>query len=98
MLEKEFDSKKCQGRVLGSGGWHSYQCGNKPKVERDGKLYCGVHDPIRLQKKREEKQKEWKEEYRKKEAIWDRRRIMEKYFEGVSTEEIENMIKKREEK
>ena len=41
----------CQGQI--SQGWgRSYSCGNKAKVERDGKHYCGVHDPVAQAEKR----------------------------------------------
>jgi hypothetical protein len=37
-------SDKCSESVYNN--WHFYPCNNKGKVQRDGKWYCGVHDPI----------------------------------------------------
>ncbi len=37
----------CVEIVRGGGGFDYFQCGNKAKVERDGKHYCGTHDPVR---------------------------------------------------
>lgn len=31
-----------------SNGFLRYTCCNKAKVEREGKWYCGKHDPVRL--------------------------------------------------
>ena len=38
---------KCSARVS-IDSWHYASCGNKAKISRDGKAYCGVHDPERL--------------------------------------------------
>jgi uncharacterized Zn finger protein (UPF0148 family) len=29
-------------------GWRYEPCANNSKVERDGKFYCGVHDPVKV--------------------------------------------------
>lgn len=42
----------CEGRVW--QGFRFLRCGNTVKVERDGKWYCGVHDPV-AKKARDEK-------------------------------------------
>lgn len=34
----------------------SSTCSNRATVERDGKLYCSVHDPVKVAAKRAEKQ------------------------------------------
>ena len=34
----------CQGRVWSALSF--YACGNRAKVERNGKHYCSVHDPV----------------------------------------------------
>lgn len=36
----------CNGRIQ-INDWHTGACPNPPKVVRDGKSYCGVHDPER---------------------------------------------------
>ncbi len=42
--------------------YHHYPCGKTAKVQRDGKWYCGTHDPERLEKKRAERNARWDEE------------------------------------
>jgi len=51
--------------MVGTGGpWSRYRCTKAGKVEVNGKLYCGIHNPIRLQAIREETDKRWAEEAR----------------------------------
>ena len=38
---------QCSKRVYWDA-WHSHPCANKGTVERDGKPYCGVHDPQKV--------------------------------------------------
>lgn len=52
---------KCSGMV--SNGWHSYQCSKSGKLEHEGKLFCGLHHPPTIWKKRAEKERQWNEEY-----------------------------------
>jgi uncharacterized Zn finger protein (UPF0148 family) len=44
-------NQRCCAEVFQSYGMQRYPCPNKAKVERDGKHYCGVHDPVRLAEK-----------------------------------------------
>lgn len=40
---------QCCAMVRGEGQWggfHKHQCKKKPSIERDGKAYCKVHDPV----------------------------------------------------
>jgi len=39
-------------------GFRSAQCGNKAKVEHNGKRYCGIHDPVR-RAERQAKHEQW---------------------------------------
>lgn len=41
---------KCQERV-GLGSWYPTVCGAKGKVERDGRWYCGRHDPVAIKER-----------------------------------------------
>jgi copper(I)-binding protein len=43
---------RCQEKVWPAGSMRSYPCGAKAKVERDGKHYCGRHDPVRVAEKK----------------------------------------------
>ena len=59
--------KRCCAECVQSYGGQYYQCLNKAKVERNGKHYCGVHDPVRLAEKaaiREAKAEAEREELR----------------------------------
>ena len=46
--------------------FQSYLCKKKAKVERNGVWYCGIHDPVRIEEKR-------KERNAKQSAIWNER-------------------------
>lgn len=39
-------NEKCVGLVRSSGNYWSHPCGKLAKVERNGKWYCGLHDPV----------------------------------------------------
>ena len=47
-------SELCCGRIYtGSYSIYSHACGKKAKVVRDGQHYCGLHDPVAKQEKRD---------------------------------------------
>ena len=46
---------KCAERVYPSGSWCGHDCTKTVKVERDGKWYCGIHDPVKVAEKRAER-------------------------------------------
>jgi len=48
MWEGQMEGTCCE-MVYSPGAWRSHICGRKAKVEVHGKLYCGIHDPKRLQ-------------------------------------------------
>jgi len=60
---------KCCETVYAPGAWRSHICGKKAKVEVNGKLYCGIHDPI----KRNRIDAERKVAY---DAKWERNRLI----------------------
>lgn len=43
---------------------YRHQCPKSGKIERDGKWYCGTHDPVRIKEKREERDRKWSERFR----------------------------------
>jgi len=47
-----------------SWGFHYHSCSKKAVVERDGKLYCKIHDPEYIQAKREKANVKWQKESR----------------------------------
>lgn len=59
--------KTCQGDVWSQDSFRSHKCGNKGKVEHDGKWYCGVHDPQKAIDRHEKQMKEWESEQKARE-------------------------------
>lgn len=54
-FDKTLRPEGCQDWVYSRDTWHSYQCQKAPKVVRDGKNYCTIHDPEYLAKKEEKR-------------------------------------------
>jgi hypothetical protein len=48
-------SKECSELVWDSGGWRQSHCMKSATVERDGKWYCGIHDPLKVQERNDKK-------------------------------------------
>jgi uncharacterized Zn finger protein (UPF0148 family) len=47
-------------KILFNGfGCRGNLCGNKAKFERDGKHYCGIHDPVTIKEKDDAKNAKW---------------------------------------
>lgn len=40
-------AEKCSAHTHGDV-WRDYPCSKNAKVERDGKWYCGTHDPVKV--------------------------------------------------
>ncbi len=86
------------------GVWASnHICGKTAKYERDGKHYCGIHDPVSIverQRKRNEKNKPQREreafEGRKRWYAGDMLEILERLHtnDGVPVDEVDELIKK----
>ena len=47
-----------------SWGFYYHSCSKKAVVERDGKLYCKIHDPEYIQAKQEKANVKWQKESR----------------------------------
>lgn len=52
--------RTCQALIRSGSVWsrHNYLCGKRAKVERNGKHYCGTHDPQRLDSRRIARERE----------------------------------------
>ena len=59
---------QCNGRVTAPRGFYSHQCSRKAVVERNGKGYCGQHDPQARQQKRDKQGAAYQAKWREKEA------------------------------
>ena len=55
------DTQTCSAQAYSGDGrfgdW--YPCRNKTKMQHEGKGYCGVHDPVKREAKREVSQAKW---------------------------------------
>ena len=62
----------CCGTVF-ERGWPR-KCSTRAKVERDGKWYCGIHDPVRVAAKRAERDAEYARKCTERSAKWSMER------------------------
>ncbi len=69
---------ECCARVLGNNGWSGHKCTNKAKVERDGRHYCGTHDPEAIKRKRDAQNQKWDEERKAKYLKFQKQQAAEK--------------------
>jgi uncharacterized Zn finger protein (UPF0148 family) len=53
----------CQARFYSQWSSTPSTCNKTAKMEHEGKHYCGIHDPVKKQAKRDEKHKEWNDRY-----------------------------------
>ena len=59
-------AEECCAKVF--RGYHHYPCVKKGKVQRDGKWYCGTHDPDKVAAREAERQAKWDAELKADEA------------------------------
>ena len=53
--------EQCSKQIPNDGwGFYYHSCSKKAVVERDGKLYCKIHDPEYIQAKREKANIKWR--------------------------------------
>ena len=57
---KGLNAKECSVRIWGARV-SSWQCSKKATVEREGKYYCTIHDPVRVEKKEKERSAKYHE-------------------------------------
>lgn len=75
-----------------SDGYGVRRCAKQSKVEVGGKPYCGIHDPIRVAKKRAERDAKWDAEWKASSAESKRRVAIEEACKGLTAEEVERAI------
>lgn len=69
------EKHRCEGQVLVNPHWMRYErCSNNGKIKRNGKWYCGIHDPLKVAERRkkrierlQEAQGKWKEVFERDE-------------------------------
>ncbi len=85
-------SQRCCKQILNAGMWSSYhQCSRKSVVERDGKHYCKIHDPVLRSEKQAATHAKWSEEMEKKQRAFDRTKAMQSACEGLTTAQLEQL-------
>jgi len=58
-------NKQCCQRVNDRGVWHrAHRCPYKGVIERDGKRYCRIHDPVKVLERRTAREEKWEADYR----------------------------------
>lgn len=61
----------CKKLYVGEYSMTTYECGKTAKVERDGKHYCGTHDPVAIKARDDKRSMVFRQKY---EAECDYRR------------------------
>lgn len=80
-MTTETKTDQCSQHSYG-GGW-GHPCGMRGKmVERGGKVYCRVHDPVTVLAKRELKEAQWKIEWAAQDARRAERKRAEDHAEA----------------
>lgn len=68
--------------------WHQRPCKKKAVTTYQGKPYCKVHDPLFIQRKREDEERKWNEEYDAKKTKHERQRLEAEYCKGLTNDEL----------
>ena len=76
----------CSASIVSEGGWHSYPCQNRAKMQHQEKWYCGVHDPAKRELKRKERNAKWQAEWK---AKGDRREAARKQRDALAESHAE---------
>jgi uncharacterized Zn finger protein (UPF0148 family) len=57
-------ARECCARVWQAYSFRSVPCTKLPKVERDGKWFCTIHDPVRNEERNKAREAKWQAEWR----------------------------------
>ena len=69
-----------------------YPCARSGKVERDGKWYCGLHDPESRKRKDTERRAKWDLQYRQHEHKRKIERLKEEFIIEARTARAEDTL------
>jgi uncharacterized Zn finger protein (UPF0148 family) len=75
------DKPRCSEDVW-DGGFRPHRCRNSGSVERDGKWYCKVHDPIARKERQERRDEEYRAE-QERQLARRRKREAERRIETI---------------
>ena len=80
MMMAMTEKHQCEKQVWIKGSWGRFKlCANNATFLRDGKWYCGIHDPEKVKNRQEKRAAEWKAKWGVIEAI-DRRKYAERHY------------------
>lgn len=89
-------AEQCNQTTWPADAFNSVRCGNKGKVQHQGKWYCGIHSPEAKQKRKAKSDAHWelKRKARKaREKNWDRTQACVNAFHSptrtIATEDIQ---------
>ncbi len=83
--------ERCIIRILGRG-WRSPQCLRNGVVERESKWYCKQHDPVEVERKRQERNRQGAERSERQREHNRRERAIARLCADIPTEVLESMI------
>lgn len=67
----QIEKHKCCGQVYVPQSFHSFRpCDKSAKIERNGKWYCGLHDPEAKKARRAANDAKYSEKSKKNHAAW----------------------------
>ena len=89
MKTKQMESHTCEKRIFSTYTRSSCKCGKNAKVERNGKWYCGIHDPIKIKERDDNKMVEYKERVQIRKNERRRQTAEHNYCKNLSTEYLE---------
>lgn len=77
---------KCVAGIYSN--YRRHQCPNK-NGKGPGDLYCGIHDPVRLKKRRDEQDEKWHAKMKAARESAERRSLEIAYCAGLTNEQLE---------
>ena len=86
-------TQRCCKEVWSGRAWRPHHCKNKAKVERDGKFYCLMHDPVRKEEKYQARRKAENRKYQREHEGNHAKNVFQKLIKDIDWE----LLKKQKE-
>lgn len=86
--------KYCEEVMWDRYNHRHFHCNNKAKIYRNGKWYCGIHDPDKIAEKKRLQQEKWDKKWAESEARNRRNEAEAHYCQNLSVEYMETHIAK----